>query len=484
MNALEQLKIQSRDIFRKSTIPLAIIVSFGFLFFACNEMQNPVSELFKTETFAIPAASVIGVNETEPVVIQNFTITFNGNSYNPESNTSTFSYTVSRGDDGTGFNYMIFEVPSCAELVEYSPLESSSLTDDGIKWTGSIGANSSRNYKVTYRGEVLTGMVDATIQGSGSGDIESKAIPGPCKGIYSISGFVYVDENGDESRSIGEAGIGNVTVNVTDSQTNSTGSVVTSSDGSYTFSVFTGGEERTFKLEVPAATPENETDINELLSSTYIASDGAGGLTAVLGSENISGKNFGYTPDTQGIIEKFESLDPDIAIILNTKPPEYWENELKFATRGRKTDFTKSELLDFLIEIENLDLTFNFDFGSDKLSAAIDILSVRLKGGNQSTALEILKSELLAAKLNIVSGNGAVDGPGFDADEFNLLILKTGAAAVVKADPDLSGSLMMISSTTYQTTSTTSSLESDDDGTSTLLSSFNRSGTGGGGVGN
>ena len=493
MNASDQFLPKIRG----NIIPLTMILSFGLILSACNETLNPVSESdlaqsTSTESnlsgsISLSEASAIGVNDTEPVVIQDFKITFNGNSYDEQANTSTFSYTVTRLSSANGFNYMAFEIPECAadDFADYSPTSSSSVTDDEIRWTSSIGAGSSRTHTVTYRGKKATGMVDATIQGSGSGDVETKAIPGPCKGIYSISGFVYVDENGDGSRSIGEAGIGNVTVHVTDLESNRTGSEITSSNGSFTFSVYTGGVESTFKLEVPSETPENNTDINELLSSTYNASEGAGGVTVLLGSENVSGRNFGYTPDTQGIIAKFENPDAEGAIILNTKPPEYWEKELFFATRGRKTDFTKEELLVFLAEIEKLDLTFTFDFGSNKIAAATDILSVRLKGGNQSSELEILKSELLAAKLNVVSGNGAVDGPGFNADEFNLLILKTGAAAVVAlSDPGVNGTQMMNSTTTFKTTSEVSvSSLSSDGSTSLLLTSFNRSGTGGGGVG-
>ncbi|MFO8030113.1 MAG: SdrD B-like domain-containing protein [Cyclonatronaceae bacterium] len=422
------------------------------------------------------------------MVIQDFKITFNGNSFDEEANTSTFSYTVTRLSSANGFNYMAFEIPDCAaeDFAEYSPLSSSSVTDDEIRWTSSIGSGSSRIHTVTYYGKKTTGMIDATIQGSGADDIETKAIPGPCKGIYTMSGFVYVDENGDGSRSAGEAGIGNVTVRVTDLQSNSSGSEVTSSDGSYTFSVYTGGDERSFKLVVPAETPENTADINELLFSTYNASEGAGGVTVVMESQNVGGRNFGFVPDTGGMIEKFENPDAEGAIILNTKPPEYWEDELFFSTRGRKTDFTKDELLGLLAEIEQLDLTFAFNFGSDKIAAATDILSVKLKGGNQSSALEILKSELLAAKLNVVSGNGAVDGPpGFNADEFNLLILKTGAASVVAMSGSDSGESQMMNSTSYKTTSEINAytLSSDDDSTSLLLTSFNRSGTGGGGVG-
>ena len=484
---------------RGAVIPLTMILSLGLLLSACSDTLNPVSEsdlakststeLNITGDVSSLEASAIGVNDTVPVVIQDFKITFEGNSFDDEANTSTFSYTVTRISSASGFNYMAFEIPECAAdyYKSHSPLSSSSVTDDEIRWTSSIGEGSSRTHTVTYHGKQPTGMIDATIQGSGSGDIQTEAIPGPCKGIYTISGYVYVDENNDGSRSVGEAGIGNVTVHIKDPESSSTGSEVTSADGAYTFHVYTGGVERSFDLWVPAETPDNGTDINELLTSNYFATEvAAGGEPVVLGNENLSGKNFGFSPDTRGIIDKFEDPDAEGAIILNTRPPEYWKDELFFSTRGRKTDFTKDELIAFLNEIEKLDLTFKFDFGSDKIAAAIDILSVKLKGGNQSTDLEILKSELLAAKLNVVSGNGAVDGPeNFDADAFNLLILKTGAAAVVALTESGIGGSWMMGTTTDKTTSetTVSSLSSDDGSTSLLLSSFNRSGTGGGGVG-
>jgi len=494
MNASDQFLPKVRG----NIIPLTMILSFGLILYACSDALNPVSESDLTQSTSTESdlsgsvssleSSAIGVNETEPVIIQDFKITFNGNSYDEEANTSTFSYTVTRISSANGFNYMAFEIPDCAadDFAGYSPTSSSSVTDDEIRWTSSIGSGSSRIHTVTYRGKKTTGMIDATIQGSGAGDIETKVIPGPCKGIYTISGFVYVDEDGNGSRSAGEAGIGNVSVTITDLVGGGTGSQVTSADGSFKFNVYTGGDDRDFKLEVPAETPDNVMDNNELLATTYSPTEGAGGIVVTVAYEDVIDKNFGFEPDIQGIIQKFENPDADGAIILNTKPPEYWEYELFFATRGRKTDYTKDELLGFLTEIEQLDLTFTFNFGSDKIKAAKDILSVKLKGGNQSTELEILKSELLAAKLNVVSGNGAVAGPeGFNTDEFNLLILKTGAAAVVALMDTGSGVSQMMSTTTEKSTSvTTSTTTTSDDGSTTLLlTSFNRSGTGGGGVG-
>jgi hypothetical protein len=124
------------------------------------------------------------------------------------------------------------------------------------------------------------------------------------------------------------------------------------------------------------------------------------------------------------------------------------------------------------VNIENLGLSYSFQFGTDKVTSAQEILTIR----NKSTEYEILLAELLAAKLNVVSGNGAVNENGEPIDEFNTLILKTGSAAAVSSNPNLSNSLLMNSSTTEAASITSLSLGSDS---SLLLSSFNRSGGGG-----
>lgn len=469
---------------RLSLIPFTFALAFALILTSCTE-TNPVSQLDLSKSISDPEVLTTGV-DTEPVIIQDFEIAFNGNSYDSVNDKSTFSYTVTRTSSASGFNYMEFEIPTCAagNFVGFTPA-GSRINENTIRWTSSIGSGTSRTHTVTYSGKIATGMTNATIQGSGTGTDVTKPIPGPCKGIYSISGFVYVDEDGDQTRSAGEAGIGNVTIYVSDNEGNSTGSVVTAPNGSYTFDVFTGDNEKTFTLEVPFETPENTSDINELLASTYLTSEGAGGLEVSVKNANVSGKNFGFTPDTQGIIDKFENPDSVGAILLNTKEPDYWINELFFSTRGKKTDFTQTQLLQILTEIEQLDLTFTFNFGSNKISEAIDLLTIKLNGRNPSSPLDILKSELLAAKLNVVSGNGAVGSPDFDADEFNLLILKTGAAAAAAATGGTELNGLLKNSYIFESTATNSaSLLDTEESTSTLLTSFNRSGTGGGGIGN
>lgn len=465
MDTLNIVQFNWYGLFKKIVIPGTLLLSFGLLFNACNEYKNPVSDMSLSETQIAPSgstSSVAGVNETETVQIMNFEIEFKGNSYDPQSNTTTFSYTVSRGDGATGFNYLSIETPACADLVDYSPLESSSVNEGDIQWTNSIGTNNSRNYSFTYSGFQLTGMIDATIQSSGSGDIETKQIPGACKGIYTISGLVYVDENGNQTKDQGEDGIENVSVHLVDGA-NDVSLNKTAANGSYSFTVYTGNASKDFSVELR---PES----NPILFENFSPTTNPPEINVTVNNADRTGINFGFKAETQKIINDFEQ---DV-IRLRTEDPDFWADELKFSEKGKRTTFTATELLGFLTEIENLGLTYSFQFGENKLAAAQAILTVR----NKSTDFEILLAELLAAKLNVVSGNGAVDENGVPIDEFNTLILKTGAAAAVSSNPNSSSSLLMNSLTTYGVNVSSIRLLESDSGQ--LLTSFNRSGSGGG----
>jgi len=475
MNTIEPLKTRPRSLSSKVTFSLAATVCCMLLFFGCNEMQNPVSEGSLYETSSIPVASVTGVSE-EPVTIDDFTITFQGSNYDEILNKTDFSYTVARGSDGSGFNYMIFEVPACAELQGYTPSEGSSLNADGdIQWTSSIGANKDETYTISYSGEVLTGMVDATIQPTGSDAVETRLIPGPCKGIYSISGTVYVDENGDGIKDPGEGGIDNVEIDFTGTSPVSsnpiTGSVLTSLDGSYTFNVYTGDSAVDFSIDIdPAKNPfifGLEGEGPNYTATTTLP------LGVTVDGADVTTENVGFKPETVTLIEKFNNGFENDLIELKTNTYPFWAEQFKFSTKGKGATVSKEQLIGYLEAIDNLDLTYKFDFGateSERLATAESILTIKKK----STDVEILLAEFLAAMLNVVSGNGVFfDGATFD--EFNTLILKTGAAAAVVATQSTSSPLML-NSTTFETTTFTGTSSFTSSGS--LLSSFN----GGGGT--
>jgi len=450
--------------FKGYSFPLTIILSFGLILYACSETQNPVSESTLTQSFSSPAALTVGVNE-DPVTIQDFTIKFNGNSYDEEADKSTFSYTVTRNSNASGFNYMTFEIPECAadDLAGYSP-STSNVTVDEIRWTSTVGSGSSRIHTVTYNGKKATGMIDATIQGSGSGDIETKPIPGPCKGVYTISGFIYVDENGNEIKDAGEGGIGNVTVHIAKSD-NTLANKKTSANGSFSFDVYTGDIKTDFSLEVRQSS-------NSFLFDNFSPTTDQSLLNVTISNEDKSDKNLGFQAQTGKIIQEFD----DGIIKLQTEKPKFWADEFKFADKGRRTVFNKDDLTGFLQKIDDVyrDL-YDFEFGSvnnDRLKKAQDILTVR---GN-STEIEQFRAELLAAMLNVASGNGAVDDSGNPLVEFNDLIIKTGIAALISLENEASSAQIM-NSTTYETTTfeVTASLSSGD-----LITSFNG---GGGSIG-
>ena len=449
----------------KSVWSLSILIAVGFLFYACSETNNPVADSSLPGENLTLASTTVGVN-SDPVVIQDFTITFNGNSYDEVANTSTFSYTVTRTSNANGFNNMAFEIPACAaeDYAGHTPLKSSSVTDNEIIWTSSLGSGSSRIHTVTYRGKKTTGMTDATIQGSGSGDTETKLIPGPCKGVYTISGFIYVDENDNKKKDSGEGGIGNATVHIAKND-NTLANKKTSANGSFSFDVFTGNTSTDFKLEVRKSS-------NSFLFDNFSPTTDPE-LIVTISNEDKSGKNLGFQAQSGKIIEEFEKE----IIRLQTEKPRFWADEFKFADRGPpRILFTKTQLLSFLKKIDNdyLDL-YDFKFGdkdNDRIKKAQNILTVR---GN-STEIERFRAELLAAMLNVVSGNGAVDDDGNPLVEFNDLILKTGIAALISLESGANSSLMMKSTTEVISTDTITSFSTSGD----LITSFNGSG---GGVG-
>ena len=460
MDALNQIL----PTFKGKLIPLTIMLSFGLILYACSETQNPVSESTLTQSFSSPASSTIGVNEGD-VTIQDFTIRFNGNSYDSLAKTSTFSYTVTRNSDARGFNYMAFEIPECAaeDYAGQTP-DANSVTDDEIRWTSSIGSGSSRTHTVTYNGEITTGMVNATIQGSGSGDIETKPIPGPCKGVYTISGFIYVDENGNEIKDAGEGGIGNVTVHIAKNN-NTLANKKTSANGSFSFDVYTGNIQTEYVLEVSELS-------NSFLFDNFSPTTNPPERKVTIKNDDKSDRNLGFQAQTGKIIDDFEKE----IIKLQTEKPRFWADEFKFADKGRRTVFTKTQLIGFLQKIDDvyLDL-YDFKFGSEnnnRIKKAQDILTVR---GN-STEIEQFRAELLAAMLNVASDNGAVDDDGKPLVEFNDLIIKTGIAALISLETAANSTLMMKSTTEVISTDSITSLSLSGD----LITSFNG---GGGGIG-
>jgi len=457
--------------FKGKLIPLTIMLSFGIILYACSETQNPLnvdssnSNLLLQKSSVTQGASTFGV-ETE-VTISGFTIEFkemepgeiDGNP------TSTFKYTVTRTENASGFNYLFFETPSCAieNLKNYTPGKGEETVidgTDGIKWTASMGKGESRDYSITYSGNQPTGMIDVTIQGSGSGSDVTKQIAGPCKGVYEISGSIFIDSNGDGVKQTSESGIGGVNVTLSMNDTaEEIGQVLTAEDGTYSFLVLPGN----FSISVP----------DNLFNESYNLFT-TSPLPVNVDSSDVSGMNFGYTIDSGKFVKNIE----DGEIQLNTEQTRYWVRQVRHAGK-RNSEFSVDEMEDLLTTIEGFYLEQPFQFGTDKLNTALDILTRPLR-----TELDELLQQLLTAQLNVFSNRGAYsiknNGEVVLNEGFNRAVLIYGEAIACAEmgtcpEPEEQGSLQSVTMTSSYTLSSTRL----SDGT-TVLSAFNG---GGGSIG-
>ncbi|PKD43334.1 hypothetical protein [Rhodohalobacter barkolensis] len=298
-----------------------------------------------------------------------------------------------------------------------------------------------------------------------------------CEGFYTISGSVFIDGNEDQVKNALESGAQNVTVSITDSHGN-TIRKSTSSTGEYSFNVYTGEAETEYTIEVKDMT-ENPDDFNEGLFTNYSPTTPVL-LNVTINSENISGIDFGFTPEVEKMIQQFE----EGTITLNTESSIFWRKQMLLARNSVRTpgrgntgrdipamEISSEELLGYLIEIENLFLPEPFQFGSKKFQAAFDILNLSDKSLSNRLLIE-----LLTAELNVVSGRGS-GNPDFD-----LALLGYGESVAAELFPAASVELFNLNSTIETLPVPTESSLTTTEDTISLLSAFNRSGTGG--VGN
>ena len=129
----------------------------------------------------------------------------------------------------------------------------------------------------------------------------------------------------------------------------------------------------------------------------------------------------------------------------------------------RNSPYTKEQILALLVNIEGLLLEEPFQFGTEKESIALEILSRPIK-----TPLDEFLQQLLTAELNIVSGRGALLPNGEQNEAFNKALLIYGEAVACRESGNCSGETGT-SSINYET----KSLRSTD---TKLLTSFNGSG--------
>ena len=449
---------------------LAGVVVLVFILSACDQVTNTdttidtTTERFSTQNLpsseaALPDYIQEQLNAYSSVTINTYNVTLENrveNTMNGEVVSTTFHYSVSGTGETPQLDSFFLEIPQCAgDLVSYSPTESANVQENGIKWNSSVSSTGTKNYSMTFAGAVHPGLIDVTIT---RGSIhETATVQGPCDGVYTLTGSIFIDANEDGVKQSSESGIPNVPVELKNLSTNNVLTrSLTQAGGEFSFQVLEGSY--------------NVTVVEDLLDDSYNATTAITvDLTDV--TTDISGIHFGYRIDKQKVINDLR----EGIVLVNNEPTKYWVQQIR--QRGKNNgDYTEQEIRDFLTEVENLLLFEPFQLGEDKEANALDILTRPIK-----TQLDEYLQQLLTAELNVISGRGAfsLDSNGEPVlnDEYNLALLIYGEAVACDALGTCPSGGQLIQQLTTQSFSGTASFTTDLSSDTELLSAFN--GTGG-----
>jgi len=311
---------------------------------------------------------------------------------------TTFHYKVSGTNQTPQLDTFILEVPPCAGTpLSWTPLPSSKYEDNSITWNRSISSSGSEDFTITYAGNISQGIVETTVIRRGL--VATGSVIGPCKGIFTLDGNIYIDANGDGVKQSSESGIPGLEVKlINNSDNKELASVLTSSNGSYSFKILNGD----YSVISTASLLSNNYNPTTAISVNL-------GLT----SGSRTGINFGYLVDSRKVTNELK----EGIIQTNNQPTKYWVQEIRQAGK-RNSTFSNEQILKFLDDVEKLLLPEPFNLGTDKKKSAIDILTRPIR-----TDLDAFLQQLLTAQLNIVSGRGALNADRSINVNFNMALM-------------------------------------------------------------
>lgn len=405
----------------------------------------------KLQDNTLPDYLVDQLKKFESATINTYTLEFLGRTVTGtgESTSTTFTYLVTGGGATPQLDSFTLELPSCAgSIIKQSPNRAFSLYADAIKWNNSVSKDGSQEYSITFKGNVPLGVINATAtRGSVT---ENKEILGPCKGIYTLEGSIFIDSNGDEIKQASESGISSFPINLFndyyDENKVPIGTVNTSTNGSYSFKVLKGN----YGIAVNG----------DLLNDRNYTAVGNSFFNLENVQANASGYNFGYLVNTSKIISDLD----DRIIRVNTEPTRFWVQQIRNA--GKKGSlYSKAEIRNLLIEVEGMLLAEPFQFGLDKEAGALAILSRPIR-----TELDEFLQQLLTAELNIASDRGAFD------PATNTLNSGFNSALLIYSEAVACSELGSCPAETVSTTSRAAEIKAVRSTDTKMLLSFNGSG--------
>lgn len=398
----------------KKALNSSLLLSISILFLASCQFSNQEVVIEKidaefrkvnVEDFRaeLPGYFADQLGEFEKERINNYDVEFVGRNVEKIGGvtSTTFHYKVIGTGKSSDLEKFFLQAPSCAGVPSsWEPIQSSKLDSKGITWSLSIGKDESKNFSITFPGDVPLGVIETSI--TRAGKREKCQIMGPCQGVTDICGSIYIDANADGIKQNSESGIPDIEIFLKDKKTDKIiGEVLTSDDGTFSFQVLEGEylietSDELLNLSYNATTP----------SSVHFCTDDSDGSCI----------NFGFEIDAEKMTRELE----DGTIEGTAECADYWVDQLKYCGSS-KGDYTEAEILEFLKQIEKLLLNEPFQFGSKKIKTALEILQPTGKSD-----IELFLKELLTAELNVVSQRGAlkdVNGVLVIWDNYNQALL-------------------------------------------------------------
>lgn len=436
---------------------LAILVVMGS-FSSCEPADEPLNpNELNPERFSIEDAPSLSKQQEEPpayfmnllneykeVTINTYTVKFldrvvSGTGVDAKT---TFNYEVKGNGETPQLDSFGLELPDCAGVLSaWSPLQSASVIVEEIKWNSSVSKDGSQKYAITFKGEIPLGIINATVtRGS---IVESKVVQGPCSGVYTLSGSIYIDANENGKKDAEETGIASIAVDLFNNDTgDKIGTVNTSVNGLYSFMVLQGN----YKIAVG----------KDLLDDSNYTAVGDAYIEIPNVTKDLSGYNFGYLLNSSKVIADLENK----VIEVNTEPTKFWSQVIGRKGPNRNL-YTQEEIRAFLVAVENLHLDGPFFFGDNKEEDALKVLNRPIRSD-----LDLFLQQLLTAELNVVSSRGALMEDGELNENFNAALIIYAEAVACRE----TGNCSTASSTVKAETKAISSNDTR------LLTSFNGSG--------
>jgi hypothetical protein len=500
---------------------LIVCLSYA-VFLGCDNFNNPVAP---NQQGVMQSSDDTGTFvPTNEATVNNYNITAFPGSYSNELDVTIFSYSVSYAGSGPSSNNFYLEIPECAvdafrpdllkspsgKSIVY-PYEDSRSNTTGVLWNASLSRQTS-DFSLFFDGDIRDGNISVTVESGNRG--ATGEIFGPCKGNevevekFEVSGFVFVDVDGNNTKDLFETGIPNVVVRLQGNGFSQT--KITNTVGEYSFTVPANSND--YVLSIPRTIDDEEFNIKFYESYDY--SGPADNINIDVPEVNISVTDdnvtfdFPFSANTIILREQFHNQ----TILTNTRDFDFWRSMVRHAANETSGDVEVPQemIYEYLDRIERNDFftkyvgnllpdapyQFEGTTGAEKAAYALEFYLFNPSDQNK-TPLQIFLRELLVAELNIVSGIYGVAGfevfDGLDSEclggtvrqseengryycnanteEFHLALLAYGEGLAAQF-------MQMQAAASQKFTTSSVSSTSLDDGTR-VFSTFNRTGSGG-----